>query len=222
MAADTEPTTDLTAETATDVTPDTESKPQDDTPGMDSNDVGSATDDSAAQPDVPLAVLPGFESWGSQQCPPDNGESGFAVGASLGELPVQDCDTGEPRSLTEACGAAATWLFVAHSHCPTCVATAQYTAKVAADYAERNVAVVHIVHIDSGTTCPAWRKKYGLEGLPNVRVYADKSADAWAALKVSNSTAIHAFASGERVITYKAHGLSSSQVGKQLDAALAK
>lgn len=163
-----------------------------------------------------LAATP----WGEAQCATGGPKVGFDVGQRLGDLPIQDCDTGDVRSIAEVCGAKAAWIFVAHSHCPTCTATADYTSEVAAAAQSKDVAVVHIVHIDTATTCAAWRKKYALEGLSNVHVYADKSGAAWTALKLQNYTAIHAFTDGGQVVRYKAHGLSSAQVTKQIDAAL--
>ena len=187
-----------------------DSSPSDNSPS------DSASSDATADSVDALAITP----WGAAQCATGGPAVGFAVGQRLGDLPIQDCDTGEVRSISEVCGAKAAWIFVAHSHCPTCIATADYSSEVAAAVQSKDVAVVHIVHIDTATTCAAWRKKYALEGLSNVRVYADKSGAAWAALKLQNYTAIHAFTDAGQVVRHKAHGLSSSQVTKQIDAAL--
>ncbi len=99
----------------------------------------------------------GSGTWGPEACPAAPGGVGYSVGDSLGELTVVDCDTGEPRSLDELCGASATWIFTAHSHCPTCKATAGFTPSVAKQVAEKNVAIAHIMYDDNGTTCAAWK-----------------------------------------------------------------
>jgi len=167
----------------------------------------------------PITTSP--NAWGPTYCAAA-GEPGFAVGDQIGDLPVKDCDTGATVSIEEACGAKATWIFAAHTHCPTCRATADFTAEVAASVADQNVAVLHIVHDDSGISCPTWRERYKLAGLPNVKIYADPSGAAWSALKTSNYTAPSAFLDARRVITYKAHGLTQSGIQSKIKDALAR
>ncbi|MBI2393201.1 MAG: redoxin family protein [Deltaproteobacteria bacterium] len=163
------------------------------------------------------------DAWGPTYCAAAGEPAiGFAVGDQIGNLPVKDCDTGATVSIEEACGAKATWIFAAHTHCPTCRATADFTAEVAASVADQNVAVLHIVHDDSGISCPTWRERYELVGLPNVKVYADPSGAAWSALKTSNYTAPSAFLDARRVITYKAHGLTRAGVQSKIEDALAR
>ncbi len=162
----------------------------------------------------------GSSKWGPEQCKVAGSGKGFSVGQQIAALPIQDCDTGAKRDFAEVCGADATWLFVAHSHCPTCKATAQYTASVAQQFADKDVAIVHVVYIDDGQTCPSWRAKYGLDNLPNVKVYLDKTGASWNAIKTKNYTAPHAIMTKDRVITFKAHGLSSGGVASQLNKAL--
>lgn len=159
-------------------------------------------------------------SWGPKQCKKAGSGVGYDVGQQLGDLTVTDCDTGATRSIEEICGADATWLFVAHSHCPTCQATAGYTKKLATDLANKNIAIVHVVQIDDSQTCPGWRKAYGLAGLPNVRVYRENTGAAWKSIKTKNYTAPHVIMGPDRVITFKAHGLSSSAVKSKLLAAM--
>ncbi len=190
-------------------------------------DAGSEPDIVEPKPDVVVAPDTGSApdtattGWGAGMCPVGGKSIGFGVGQELGDLPIQDCDTGVIRSIKEVCGAKATWIFVAHTHCPTCRATAQYTAKVAKQLVDKDVAVVHVVHVDDYQSCPSWRKKYGLEGIDNLRVYLDKSGAAWNAIKTKNYTAPHAFAGPNRVITYKQHGLSSNGVLQKVNQALA-
>ena len=189
----------------------------------DAGAVDAGAVDAAAEADTASPQDAGSEGgWGPAMCPASTGSMGFNIGQQVGNLVVHDCDTGKARTIDEVCGAKATWIFVAHSHCPTCKATAQYTAKVAAAVADKDVAVVHILYIDDATTCPDWRSKYKLAGLDNVRVYLDKSGATWSAIKTKNYTAAHAFLDGKRQVTYRAHGLSSGGVQKQIDDALAK
>lgn len=189
------------------------------------SDAGQAQLDSgpaAVDTGSPSVDGPLLSHWGPKSCATSGPPVGFAVGERLGDIAVHDCDTGAPRTLDEVCGSKATWLFVAHSHCPTCKATASYTASVAKDLADKDVAIVHIIYIDDGQTCPSWRKKYGLEGLPNVRVFLDKTGASWAKIKIKSYTAPHALMTKDRVITYKNHGLSSAGVKTLIDQALAK
>jgi thiol-disulfide isomerase/thioredoxin len=167
------------------------------------------------------AGLPGTNGWGSTQCPAA-ADAGFEVGQALGSLVVNDCDTGEQVTLDELCGASATWIFTAHTHCPTCKATAQFSDTVAQAMADKNVAIAHIVYDDNGTTCAQWRDAYKLGGIANLKVYEDLTGQVWAKLKTSNYTAPSAFLDRNRVVTYKAHGLTQSAVLKQLESALAQ
>jgi thiol-disulfide isomerase/thioredoxin len=147
---------------------------------------------------------------------------GFQVGQSLGKLVVKDCETGAEATLDELCGAQATWIFVAHTHCPTCQATAKFTDEVAAEVASKDVAVAHIVYDDNGVTCAAWKETYKLGGYPNLRVYEDPTGAAWSKIKSSNYTAPSVILDRDRVITFQGHGLSKAKVLGQIDAALAK
>ncbi|MCO4763647.1 MAG: redoxin domain-containing protein [Myxococcales bacterium] len=189
--------------------------------GTGSTDVGQA--DTGAQ-DAGTAVDAGQtngKGWGPEKCQKAGSGTGFGIGQQLGSLSLKDCDTGKSRAITEVCGAKATWLFVAHSHCPTCQATASYTKQVALDLADKDIAIVHVIQIDDGQTCQGWRKKYGLTGLPNVKFYTENTGKAWQAIKTKNYTAPHAIMKADRVITFKAHGLSSGAVKQKLQQALA-
>lgn len=137
-------------------------------------------------------------------------------------MSVIDCDTGEPASIDELCGANATWIFAAHSHCPTCKATAGFTGDVANANADQGVAVAHILYDDVNVSCAAWKAGYALGGLPNVRVYEDPTGAVWAALRTSNYTAPSVFLDRSRVVTHKEHGLQRSGVEAQLKVALSK
>ncbi len=161
-------------------------------------------------------------NWGPAQCPAPAGNVGFNVGDSIGDLGVTDCDTGQPATIDDLCGAKATWIFVAHSHCPTCKATAGFTSSVAQKVASKDVAVAHILHDDNGTSCATWRDAYELAGISNVRVYEDPTGATWSKLKTSNYTAPSAILDANRVVTHKAHGMNESAVLSQIDQALAK
>ncbi len=182
-------------------------------------DAGSTPGDAGGSSGVD-GPLPAH--WGPKSCAKSGPAVGFKVGQRLGNIVVHDCDTGAARSLDEVCGSKATWLFVAHSHCPTCQQTAKYTAGVAKAMADKDVAIVHVLYIDDGQTCAQWRKQYNLEGLPNVRFYVDKTGKSWAQIKTKNYTAPHAIMTKDRVITYKNHGLSSAGVKTLINQALAK
>lgn len=158
--------------------------------------------------------------WGVDQCPVATTPVGFDVGDSMGELVVKDCDTGQVATLDELCGARATWVFVAHTHCPTCKATAGFTDTVAQQVADKDVAIAHIVYDDNGTSCATWKQSFELEGIANVKVFEDPTGAAWSKLKSSNYTAPSAFLDENRVITFKAHGLTESAVLSQIDQAL--
>jgi len=177
---------------------------------------GAASGGDAADADAGATV----GGWGPTMCPKVDAQ-GFGVGQSIGALQLKDCDTGEVRTINEACGAKAGWLFVAHSHCPTCQATANYTAAVAAAVAADDVAVLHVLYVDDATTCQGWRSKYGLDLPPNVRFYVDPTGAAWQAIKIKNYTAPHVFFNKNRIITYKEHGLSSASVKAQIQKAAA-
>lgn len=161
-------------------------------------------------------------SWGLQACPAAGANVGFALGDSVGDLGVKDCETGAPATIDELCGASATWIFAAHTHCPTCQATAGFTDEVAAAVASKNVAVVQVVYDDNGTSCDKWRSVYKLAGLANVRVYADPGGAVFNKLKSSNYTAASAFLDRNRVITHLEHNLGKSDVLTEIDKALAR
>jgi hypothetical protein len=144
------------------------------------------------------------------------------VGESIADLGIKDCDTGAAASIDDLCGASAAWVFAAHTHCPTCQATAGFTDDVAKSVESKNVAVIQLVYDDNGTSCAEWRAAYKLAGLANVRVYADPGGKAFGKLRTENYTAASAFLDKNRVITHKQHGLSKAQVLSQIDAALAK
>lgn len=184
---------------------------------------GSPNDPPATDATPATSTTPGLPAgWGAEACVAPKGEVGFAIGESLGELGIKDCDTGASATIDEVCGASATWIFAAHTHCPTCQATAGFTDDVATAVANKNVAVVQLVYDDNGTTCAEWRDNYKLAGITNVRVYADPGGKAFAKLKISNYTAASAFIDEDRVITYKEHGLSKAKVLAQIEAALAE
>jgi AhpC/TSA family len=183
-----------------------------------STDAGTRVDDAATTTMPP--VLP--TGWGAQACVAPSASVGFAVGESIGDLQVKDCETDAPATINDLCGASATWIFSAHTHCPTCQSTAGFTDDVAAAVAQKNVAIAHLVYDDNGTSCAKWRDVYKLAGITNVRVFADPSGTAFAKLKTSNYTAPSAFLDKNRVITFKQHGMSKAQVLTQIDAALAK
>ncbi|HRG95147.1 MAG TPA: redoxin family protein [Polyangiaceae bacterium] len=170
---------------------------------------------------APPATPPAPAGWGAAFCPSATNK-GFAVGDTLGDLVVKDCDTGAAATLDEVCGAKATWIFAAHTHCPTCQATAGFTDDVAAAVAAKDVAVVQLVYSDNGTTCAQWKQAYKLAGIANVRVYEDPGGRAFQRLAVTNYTAVSAFLGKDRVITHKEHGLSKTAVLREIDAALAK
>jgi Redoxin len=181
-------------------------------------DARGGADDATTtmMPPVPPA------GWGAQTCASPVATVGFSVGESIGDLQVKDCETGAPATLSDLCGASATWIFSAHTHCPTCQSTAGFTDEVAAAVAQKNVAVAHLVYDDNGTSCAKWRDVYKLAGIANVRVFADPGGTAFAKLKTSNYTAPSAFLDKNRVITFKQHGMNKTQVLAQIDAALAK
>jgi hypothetical protein len=172
-------------------------------------------------PTTPVPVTPPPAGWGPAACPaPAN--VGFAVGDSIGDLGIKDCDTGAAASIDELCGASATWIFAAHTHCPTCQATAGFSDDVAKAVESKNAAVIQLVYDDNGTSCAEWRAAYKLAGISNVRVYADPGGKAFGKLRTENYTAASAFLDKNRVVTFKAHGLGKAQVMSQIDAALAK
>lgn len=189
---------------------------------VDAGTTGLQTDTNTPAQDTGENTVGDNFGWGPEKCANSGPKLGFGIGDRLGHIAVQDCDTGATRTLDEVCGADATWLFVAHSHCPTCNATAKYTADLAQQYAGKNVAVVHVVYIDDGQSCPSWREKHGLAGIPNLKVYLDKTGASWSKIKTKPYTAPHAIMTKDRVITYKAHGLSGAGVKAQLDKALKK
>lgn len=173
-------------------------------------------------PPPPSTPGPLNPKWGAKSCPAAAAGVGFAVGESIGDLKVKDCDTGAEATIDDLCGADATWIFAAHTHCPTCQATAGFTDDVAAAVADKNVAIAQLVYDDNGTSCAKWRTAYKLAGLTNVRVYADPGGAAFAKLKTTNYTAPSAFLDKHRVVTYKEHGMTKADVLAQITSALAK
>ncbi len=190
--------------------------PTGDPPREDAPPAAGATSSSSGGP----AVLP--SGWGAAECAAPTSAVGFDVGDTIGDLGVKDCETGAPVSIDELCGASATWIFAAHTHCPTCQATAGFTDEVAAAVASKNVAIAHLVYDDNGTSCAKWRDAYKLAGFSNVRVYDDPGGAAWAKLKLENYTAPSAFLDAKRVVTFKKHSLAKAAVLTQIDAALAR
>lgn len=178
---------------------------------------GGTSEDTAPPP--PSALNP---NWSARSCPAAIASVGFEVDKPIGDLGVTDCDTGAPASIDELCGASATWIFAAHTHCPTCQATASFTDEVAKAVESKNVAIVQVVYSDNGTSCAKWRAAYKLAGLSNVKVYADATGAVFDKLKVTNSTAPSAFLDKHRVMTFRQHGMSQAEVLMQIDAALAK
>lgn len=183
-------------------------------------DAGTATLDAGGTGAVDAGNTAGAFDWGKHKCVTEGPKKGFEIGHRLGDVPVFDCDTAAPRSLDELCGAKATWLFAAHSHCPTCQATAKYTPALAQELAKKGVAVAHLVYIDDHQSCPSWRKKYGLEGIPNLKVYLDKSGAAFSKIKIKPYTAAHAIMGKDQIITYKNHGLTAAGVASKVNLAL--
>ncbi|GEM_PF-2554476 len=235
--------TTTTAPTGGTTTTDTSSSGAGTDSGATSNDSGSTAADTASTsssadagsvavdagqpaPDIQVATDTGKTSggskggWGPEHCATKGPPLGYKLGNRLADVPVQDCDTGAVRSIKEVCGAQKTWLFVAHTHCPTCQMTASYTAKLAKELASDGVAVVHVVHVDDHQTCPGWRKQYGLEGIGNLKVYLDKTGAAWSKIKTAPYTAAHAIMGKDQIISYKGHGLSAAVVKKKLALAL--
>lgn len=145
------------------------------------------------------------------------GKTGYALGDVLGPLPVRDCVTGELTTLDEICSASATWVFAAHTHCPTCKATAGFTDDVAKAVANENVLIVHTVYDDNGTSCETWKKTYGLASYPNVRVFADPGGAVFDKVKSQSYTAPSLFLRADRTITRKEHGMSKAAVLAQID-----
>ena len=176
---------------------------------------------ASSTPSAPPSNVSRPQGWGPEACPSVS-ESGFAVGQTLGDLGVRDCETGAPASVDEVCGAKATWIFAAHTHCPTCRSTAGFTDEVGQAVAGKDVAVVHLVYDDNGTSCAEWKAAYRLAGISNVFVYDDPKGVAFTKLKTSNYTAPSAFLDTNRRITFKEHGLSKAQVLSRIDEALAK
>lgn len=191
--------------------------------GSEPVDAGTTTQADAGVPPTDVGNGGGTTNpfgWGPDKCSTEGGKAGYNVGNRMGKLVLHDCDTDEPRSLDELCGAKATWLFVAHSHCPTCQQTAKYTAGVAKELAAKEVAVAHVVYIDDWQNCKDWREKYGLKGIPNLKYYVDKTGAAWNAIKTKPYTAPHAIMGKNQIITYKNHGLNSSGVKSKINLAL--
>lgn len=149
------------------------------------------------------------------------GKTGYALGDVLGPLPVRDCLTGELTTLDEVCSASATWVFAAHTHCPTCKATAGFTDEIAKAVADQNVAIVHTVYDDNGTSCETWKKTYGLASYANVRVFADPGGAVFDKVKSQSYTAPSLFLRADRTITHKEHGMSKAAVLAQIGNDLA-
>lgn len=179
-----------------------------------------ASSSSGTTPPPPSTPTPA--GWGKAACPSPSGAVGFEVGQPIADLGVKDCDTNAPATIDDLCGADATWIFVAHTHCPTCQGTASFTDEVATEVASKNVAIAHIVHDDNGTSCAKWKAAYKLAGFGNVKVYADPDGKVWSKLKTSNYTAPSAFLDKNRVVTLREHGLTKSEVLAEIDKALAK
>lgn len=186
---------------------------------LDGGAAQSAAASGTAEPQKPPVGNGTNPAWGAA-CAPPGASVGFELGDSLGDLGIKDCDTGAAATVDEVCGADAAWIFAAHTHCPTCQATAAFTDDVAKAVSDKNVAVIQLVYDDNGTSCAEWRANYALAGISNVRVYADPGGKAFGKLKSSNFTAASAFINANRVVTHKEHGLTKTKVLSQVEAAL--
>lgn len=180
----------------------------------------SGTSSSSGAPSGSTTDVAKNPEWSAARCTTHG--TGFAVGEAIGDLGVTDCDSGAPASIDDMCGASATWIFAAHTHCPTCQATAAFTDDVAQAVADKSVAIIQLVYDDNGTSCAKWKAAYKLGGFANVKVYADPDGVAWNKLKVRNVTAASAFLDANRTITFKDHSLSKADILTQIDAALSR
>lgn len=178
------------------------------------------TDPAPTTDKEPSAATP--PGWGPSACVAPTGATGFEIGDSLADLGLMDCETGASTTMDDVCGASATWVFAAHTHCPTCQSTASFTDDVAKAVADKNVAIVQTVYDDDGTSCAKWRSVYKLAGISNVRVYADPKGAVFQKLKSSSYTAASAFLNGERVIVHKEHNLTKAEVLAQIETTLGK
>jgi hypothetical protein len=153
-------------------------------------------------------------------CAGDTGKLGFNVGDTIGKLEVRSCETNEIATIDNLCKAKATWLFHGHTHCPPAAETAGFTDEVASEMASKDVAIVHIVYDDSGTSCEVWKKKYALGGITNVKLYADPDGAIFQKIKLTDNFAPSVFINSKHVITYKKHQMTKAEVLSRFDEAL--
>lgn len=153
-------------------------------------------------------------------CAGDTGKLGFNVGDTIGKIEVRNCETNEITTIENLCKAKATWLFHGHTHCPPAAETAGFTDEVATEMASKDVAIVHIVYDDSGTSCEVWKKKYALGGISNVRLYADPDGKIFQTIKLTENFAPSVFINSKHIITYKKHQMTKAEVLTRFEEAL--
>ncbi len=179
----------------------------------------SPPNDSLVSPDGLSGGLDADETeeipWGSEQCPeaPEGVSPGYAVGDQLEAMSFNTCE-GTPYAVNSTCGAAATWIFMAHAWCGDCQQVASFSEDVVAYFEEHNVAVVHVlVHsplesLPVAQDCIDWKTLWGLE--TTTLVY-----DPWFAsvlLADTGQTAQSVLLDANRVIVDKLHTADEAEL----------
>jgi len=161
--------------------------------------------------------------WGTNQCPaaPEGVTVGVGTGDQLEDIMLKDCE-GNPVSLSEVCGADATWLFFAHAWCPHCKKSSAFMEDVHASYEGTNLATVNILVETSSqgrpdaAACAGWRSAYDHKEV--ITLYDESGASF--ALWEENYTALNVFLDKNHVITEKHHSDYRGDVESGIEGAL--
>lgn len=190
---------------------------------------GALTDTSPPTTSPPSsdAGNPGPDaSWDPTKCSatPAGKTVGTAVGSQIPNLVLKDCDGNDYALDRVACGATATWLFVAHGWCPYCQSATRKAETILASYAGRNVAAVNVLVKNAAsepptmTDCRAWRDTYKLK---NVIALYDPTG-VTLPLFDAGSSALGVYLDDDRIIRSKTiHTDDTTAITNGIDGALA-
>lgn len=165
-------------------------------------------------------------SWDPTKCSatPAGTTVGTTVGSQIPNLVLKDCDGNDYALDRVACGATATWLFVAHGWCPYCQSATRKAESILAGYAGKNVAAINVLVKNAAsepptmTDCKAWRDTFKLT---NVIALYDPTG-VTLPLFDAGSSALGVYLDDERIIRSKTiHTDDTTAITNGIDGALA-
>lgn len=186
----------------------------------------AACGDEEPPPDdshIALEQQQGQYGWGPERCaaPPAGTSVGYARLDQMGPLSLKSCG-GATVTLSDVCGADATWLYFVHMWCPSCQQLGAMSEAIADDYATRNVASINIVVEDFGgqrpdeEDCRAWREKFGQQ---DVITLFDPNGDSFVMWE-QPYTSLNAVLDDKQVIKTKVHTAADRDIRWSIESRL--